>query len=118
MQSVSYIGNSKRKTIDSYFSLSTEKKSKSPHEQRNYANDENAIIQLCDSHTSHVTIDIDEPIETPSIASSQTSILKILKKCNLQKKSNNKTIGNVIDISISCQDRPAQPKLSSYPKKS
>jgi hypothetical protein len=33
----------------------------------------------------------------------------------MQKKTN-KTIGNVIDVSISCQDRPAQPKLSSYPK--
>ncbi|CAF3929882.1 unnamed protein product [Rotaria magnacalcarata] len=35
----------------------------------------------------------------------------------LDEKNNNKTIGDVIDVSISCQDRPAQPKLSSYPKK-
>ncbi|CAF4364073.1 unnamed protein product, partial [Rotaria magnacalcarata] len=32
------------------------------------------------------------------------------------EKNNNKTIGDAIDVSISCQDRPAQPKLSSYPK--
>ncbi|CAF5165030.1 unnamed protein product, partial [Rotaria magnacalcarata] len=34
-------------------------------EQTNDANNENAIIQSCDSHASRVTIDIDEPIETP-----------------------------------------------------
>ncbi|CAF2103198.1 unnamed protein product, partial [Rotaria magnacalcarata] len=41
--------------------------SKSLHEQTNDANNENAIIQSCDSHTFRVTIDIniDEPIETP-----------------------------------------------------
>ncbi|CAF1582329.1 unnamed protein product, partial [Rotaria magnacalcarata] len=59
--------------------------SKSPQEQTNDANNENAIIQSCDSHTSRVTIDIDEPIETPRITSSQ-SINIGNPKYNMQKK--------------------------------
>ncbi|CAF4754477.1 unnamed protein product, partial [Rotaria socialis] len=43
-------------------------------------NNENAIIQPCDSHTSRVTIDIDEPIETPSITSSQNINIENQKK--------------------------------------
>ena len=75
-------------------------------------------MQSCYSHTSRVTIDIDEPIETPSITSSQSINIENQKKVQHAEKNNNKTIGNAIDVSISCQDRPAQPILSSYPKKS
>ncbi|CAF3395148.1 unnamed protein product [Rotaria socialis] len=84
---------------------------KSPHEQTNDANNENAIIQSCDSHTSRVTIDIDEPIETRSITSCQNINIENQKKVQHAEKNNNKTIGNVADVSISCQDRPAQHDL-------
>ncbi|CAM4851962.1 unnamed protein product, partial [Rotaria magnacalcarata] len=45
----------------------------------------------------------------------KASILKV-RKSTTCRKNNNKTIGDAIDVSISCQDRPAQPKLSSYTK--
>jgi predicted nuclease of predicted toxin-antitoxin system len=85
-KALAILDNSKRKTLDSYFSLSTEKKSKSPHEQRNYANNENGIIQSCDSDTSRVTIDIDEPIEIPSITSSQNINIENQKKVQHAEK--------------------------------
>ena len=81
------LDNSKRKTLDSYFSLSTKKRNKSPHEQTNDANDEKAIMQSCYSHTSRVTIDIDEPIETPSIMSSQNINIENQKKVQHAEKN-------------------------------
>ncbi|CAM4904862.1 unnamed protein product [Rotaria socialis] len=108
--------NGKRKTLDSFFFLSTQKKSKSPHEQSNDADNENAITQSFDSHPSRVTFDINEPVETPSIMSSQNINSENQKNVQHAEKNNNKTIGDVVDVSISCQDPPAQPKLSSYPK--
>ncbi|CAF1538177.1 unnamed protein product, partial [Didymodactylos carnosus] len=107
--------DNKRKTLDSYFSSSTQKKSKSIVSQSDDGNNQNITLQSCDSHTSRVTIN-DEPVETSLMNSSQN--VNVEKEQNVQpeEKRVGEVSADVIDISRSCQNPPTQPKLASYPR--
>ncbi|CAF4685867.1 unnamed protein product [Rotaria sp. Silwood2] len=85
--------NNKRKTLDAYFPSTTQKKSKPILSQSDDGNNQNVNLQPLDSYACHLTND--EPVEVSLM---------------------NKVSADVIDISHSCQDSPAQPKLATYPK--
>lgn len=98
--------NNKRKNLDSYFLSSAKKNKKINSEQSISTNDES-------SETSN-RVD-DESAEMSPTTSSEN--VNIKEQRNVQDEENNiKTKVDIIDLSHSCQDSPAQPKLNLYPK--
>ncbi|CAF1302516.1 unnamed protein product [Rotaria sordida] len=107
------MSNNKRKTLDFYFS-STQKKHNSSHEQSNDADNQNVVLQSFDSQPSRV-ID-NEPVKISLINTHENISNENQQNVQYEEEINNETTGDTIDISRSCENPPAQPKLISYPK--
>lgn len=110
--------NNKRKTLDSYFSSSTQKKNKSLDDQSDDCNSENVIFETSDSNLLGVTNTNtnDKPVEISLLNSFENINIETQQDVQHGENIINETISDVIDISRSRHHPPTQPKLRSYPK--
>ena len=110
--------NNKRKTLDFYFCSPTQKKAKSicVGLQSEDGIDQNCTLQILDSNTCISRDTNDEPVETFQMKSAQNVSTEEEQKMHREESTTSEVSLDVVDISLSCQDPPAQSKLASYPK--
>jgi hypothetical protein len=108
--------NNNKRTLDCYFASSTQKKTKPTVTQPEDDIIEDLTVQSCDTHIYPASGANDKLAESSSIDSAQAIDINNEENDQHEENRNNITSDSVIDISRSCQDPPAQPKLKSYPR--